>query len=419
MNLNETTSEKAAGPPAILKRCWRAFNRWRKRYLPLRLFFLLVFAVHVCLEYVWPIIPRLVRTAVYAMEAGSEPRLINATARFRRVRLAHQLQLSLRRLLDGDEDGSLSPDELDGARDFGLEPGELQKRSIHASLAQLVQGCHRARLLPSSYTASIARREAWLAAEGEVEQMKRPVREEIEGMLKTWEIPDYSRLETWRRGAVRFLQWLHIPVFWLGRPRTLVVWLTSCVFISLMATSSFRRRKLAIALLLGCALSVPLTFPALKSLAFSLVHLDYFLRGRSWVGVGMYVSPGMGFLCLSMASAGYGARIGGGHRSHSFYFFSGALGLGITLLVWNVHRWVFGEAWWRGSELGDWFYEASIGGDWLFSSPIPNWVRSAAAAVGAVSLITGCLGFAHLRISPPRAGRPILTKESGQEEHQG
>ncbi len=80
-------------------------------------------------------------------------------------------------MVDLDGDGSLNQDELNRAREFGLDPEELLKKSVRADLTALIEASHAARLLPTSYTAAIARREARLTAVTEVEEMERSARE--------------------------------------------------------------------------------------------------------------------------------------------------------------------------------------------------------------------------------------------------
>jgi len=381
------------------------------------LLFLLLFGAYVCREAFCPLSATFVRTAVEAIEANSEPSLVNALARYNRVRLAHHLQLSLRHDLDEDGDGSLSLSELNRLRDFGLEPEQLQKKSIHASLPNLIDACHRAGLLPRSYTVSTARRGARFAAVGEVEQMKKPIRAEIDGMLTTWQMPDYSRLETWKRGGLRFLQWVRIPVYWLGRPRTVAAWLASCFFVSLMATSFLHRRRLATGLLVGCILSAPFIFPVLEWLVLSLWYSRSISISCSGIAGRTYLYMAIGFLCLSMACAGYGARVAGGKRTPRLYFFVGTLGLGIALLAWCLLGWLVAEGWRPDSELP--YMLLAFWTDWdkLLFLLVPGWVKYPATVLGGVSLIIGILGLTGLSPFGRRAKRSAsVSARSKQEE---
>lgn len=411
MSLNGDTHLAAVSRPGVLKRFWRAFNRWRKRYFWIRLLFLLLFGAYVCRTAFFPVLPGLVRMAIDAIEARWDPSLINAMARHNRVSLAHRLQLSLRRGLDMDGDGSLAPSELKRLRDLQLEPEELQKKSVDVSLPQLIEASHRAGLLPTSYTVSTARREAWFAAVGEVEAMKRPVRARIEAMLKWWEVPDYSRLETWKRGAVLLLQWLQRPVYALGRPRTVLAWLTFCFSVALMASAFLRRGKFAKSLLLGGALAVPLILRWFL-FDFSLYWIKYDFS---------IICQPITFLCLSMACAGCAGRIAAGRRRPRFYFSSAALGLGIVLLVWALPRWLSGEAFRPlPQETYTLLWWGSLIDDTLLWLAIPAWLKDGAVVLGAISAIGGGLALGRFpkfawRKWPAVSSEPPEQQEKPQE----
>lgn len=402
MSLPGNTDPGAVTRPGVLKRFWGGFNRWRKRYFRVRLLFLLLLGGYVCLEAFYPVLSRLTRFAILYLEAGCEPSLMNAVARYKRVRLAHHLQLSLRHGLDKDGDGSLAPSELNRLPDLGLQPEELQKRSIDASLPQLIEACHRAGLLPTSYSVCTARREAWFAAVAEVEAMKRPVRAKIEAMLKQWEVPDYSRLETWKRGTSLFLKWVRIPLGMLGRPRTVLVWLMFCFFIGLMAGAFLRRGKSAKSLLLGGALAVPVILCSF----FSSLFRTFMMPCDFWV-----ICEPVGFLSLSMACAGYAGKIAGGERSRRFYLSSAAVGLGTVLLVWAFPRWLSGEALRPAELLGGW-----LPADRLLYLGIPGWVKDAAVGVGGASLVAGALALAGFRGLGSGKRRVVSSEAPEQQE---
>jgi hypothetical protein len=385
----------AAAQSGLLRKSWRAFNRWRKRYLWIRLLFLLLFGAYVCREAFFPVTPRLHRFYTEQLFAEYEPGVVDALARSRKVRLARQLQVALGRTADRDGDGVLSEDESNSLRDFALQPEEIWKKSVHADLARLMAACHRAGLLPKSYTLRVARGEARFAAVAEVENLNRPAREEIDEFLKVWEMPDYSRLETWKRGVMLFFRWLEIPVLTLGRPRTVVVWLLFCFFLSLTVTAHARTKRFAKGLLVGAGVSLPLvpdiivwiaivvrplaavvyalygwTFEVMHSTALVALGLSLLLLGTllgtgylrnaglvkrilavvpllvtGWmylfafrVGRSALLGPAIGFPCLSMAFAGFAGRIAsGGHNSYRL-FSVGMLGLGIVLLAWTAAR---------------------------------------------------------------------------------
>ncbi len=86
-DLNSTSARQAGA----VRRSWRAFNRWRKRYFLVRLLCLFLMAGGVCIIAFRSPIVKLVRYTVEAIEAASDPSLVTALARHRRIRLAHHL----------------------------------------------------------------------------------------------------------------------------------------------------------------------------------------------------------------------------------------------------------------------------------------------------------------------------------------
>ncbi len=373
MNLRGNGSPEGAARSNILKRIWGRFNHWRKRYFGIRMLFWLLLLSNVCVWAFYPILPRLVRYAIQYLDAGSEPRLVDAMARHNRIREAHRLQISLRAVVDTNADGSLSPSESDRLRGLGLDPEELQKKSVDASLPHLVEASHSAGLLPKSYTVAAARRNAWFSALAEVEAIKRPLRAEIEGMLKWWEKPDYSRLETWRHGASLFPKVVLSPVGAIGRPRTVFVWLLTCFFVSLMVTALARRGRLAIGLVIGGVLGALVVLCSLVS-HFGLYLIVYDVWG---------ICEPLGFLCLTMACTGYAGKISGRGRSGRFYRPVAAIGLAVVLLTW---RWFAGQTF-EGDELS-WEYWPA---DRLLYLRMPGLVKDLAILVGGACLVAAVL----------------------------
>ena len=399
----------------LVKKSWRAFNRWRKRYLWIRLLFLLLFGAYVCREAFFPVTPRLVRMGAEAILASWEPRLVDCLARLRKVRLARQLQVALGRTADRDGDGVLNEQEEDWIRGFGLEPEEVREKSVHADLARLMAACHRAGLLPKSYTVRVARRDARFAAVAEVENLNRPARDKIDGILKVWDMPDYGRWKTWRTGTERLLEYLDEFVFLLGRPRTVAVWLLFCFFLSLIVASLFHKRKFTVGLLTGlCIASAVVAYGFLTSL-----YLPWVLRNHG-IPISWVVAAVTAFLCLSMASSGYAGKVSSGKRSRRFYVCTGAAGLGIVLIAWGTVRVVSGpaldpdgETVWRFlafqfpaciRPIGLWCSEY----DWLLWWVwVPTWLHWALSGIGAASLaagLRGCLRLRKLRLTTKGKG---------------
>lgn len=70
----------AACQNGLVRKSWRAFNRafgalnrWRKRYLWIRLLFMLLFAAYVCREAFFPVTARLVWMGAETILAAEEP----------------------------------------------------------------------------------------------------------------------------------------------------------------------------------------------------------------------------------------------------------------------------------------------------------------------------------------------------------
>ena len=410
MNTNESTRPDAVTQARVLKRCWRAFNRWRERYFLVRLLYLFLMAAVVCHLAFRQTIVKLVRYALQAIEAGSDPSLVTALARHKRIRLAHHFQLTLRRLADGDEDGSLSQEEMNRAREFGLDPEELAKKSVEADLSQLMEACHHAGLLPISYTAAIARREARLAAVAQVEEMKRPARAEIEAMLRTWTKPDYSQLDTWARGGWRFLRQLDLPFRTLGWTGPVVVWLIFCFSATLMVISFVRTGKTAKSLLMGGALPLPLILYAV----FQTLRRAPFWNPLS------FICSAIGFVCVSMAAAAFAAKMAERSSNRRLLFSIAALVLGVSLLVWALPRLLSGKAFGPGyiqTVYADGLVSLfQIPAGLLFFITLPMWVKDAAIVIGTVCFIAGLVGFARFPLSGAERKESAPAGVQGKEE---
>lgn len=402
--MNSDLDNAAARQSGLFKKPWRRFNRWRRRYLGVRLFFLVVFLGYACHEAFWPVSPRLNWIAVRSIQAHWEPRLVDALARFRRVGLARRLQLSLRRAADRNGDGMLGEDESATLTALGLDRQELEKTSVQANLAQLVDASHQTGLVPRSFTVRHARRDAWFAAVGEVEQINRAERARIDAMFKWWEMPDYTRPETWRRGGQQFLEYLHEFAFMLGRPRTVIVWLLFCFFVSLMVASLFRKGRFAVGLLTGFVLAISIIAYDFLSSGF---YLPWVLSDHTQ-SIPWAVGAVTAFVCLSMASSGHAGKFAASKQSSPFRVRVGAAGLGFVLVVWGIARVFSGpalndiEAIWgflalqfpvciKPMEL--WCSEY----DWLlWWIWVPKWLNWTLSGIGAASLVAGLLGFVGL-----------------------
>jgi hypothetical protein len=389
MKPNGSAPETAARYSGF-RRFLRAFNHWRKRYVGLRLLYLLFLGFCVFREAFLPVLPNLVRIAIQAMQSYSDPRLVTALARSRRARMARRLQFSLWHVADKDANGSLEGTELDLLWTAGLDPEELRTKPIQANLPRLFDACHRLGLLPSSYTFSSSLREARLAATAEVERIQSPLRLRIEPMLKTWEEPDYLQLKTWKRGGVRFVQYLWSSLWWFGRPRTVLVWFPFCFFVSLLVTAPLRRGKSPVGFLLGFALSAPIIVWSVRS------SYGFFPEFMRTVLYSYIIFEGAAFLCLTMAVAASAARLGEGRRNRRLLASVAAMGLGAVLLIWGLPRWISGQALSPPTVNVEMFL-GGIAVDWLFCIAIPFWVKDVSGCLGAVCFVIGGLGLARAR----------------------
>jgi hypothetical protein len=294
--------------------------------------------------------------------------------------------------VDKDGDGKLGESELEKIREFGLDPEQLEGRSVDADLSRLIAASHRAGLLPRSYTAREARRDAWFSSVAEFEELKKPYRTEMEAMLKVWEMPDYGKWKTWQHGMQLFGEWIQHPVGMLGRPRTVLVWLLFCYFLALIATPQFPRNTLAIGVLIGGVLGITAgaftAFPHFFRFSENLRDLSLY---DNFLYTLYYVLPATGFVLLSMAATGYAGRAASGRRGRRFYSSVGALGFSIVLLAWGLPWWLSGKAFSPPSyDDAAWIAEK---GDWLLSRPVPDWVRDGAMVPGVILLILGAWGM--------------------------
>lgn len=380
----------AAAHSGLLRKSWHRFNRWRKRYVWIRLLFLVLLGAFVCKEAFSPIIPEVYSfngVPTYTLP-GMGPAFVFEMARLKRLRLSQQLKSSLRQAVDRDGDGSLDGVEIGRAQDLGLDGEDLQKTSPQLDLARLIDASHRARLLPTSFTYGVARWEAFFAAQGEAEVLAAQSQNEIQNDLRTWEMPDYLQWRTWRRGAVRFAQWALLPVFELGRPRTVAAWLMVCFFVSLAASVLCPKAGTLVAV--GLAGS---SYPLFRLYSFSgtwffPLHSDYLYFKQSLV----YTT--VGFISLSLACALCGSRVGRPHHPKRLILCGSLLDLGMVLLAWRFGLGPFGGSVWENCELSDWFAEVHFNYDRIVRSNVPDWVHAGSVFLGAVCLALGLMAFA-------------------------
>ncbi len=403
MREGEITPHDSTRRPSFPRKLWQWFNRWRRRWFWVRLLFLLLFAAFIVNEAFFPLLPKLTRMAMDALDAASEPRLVNVLARHRRIRAAKQLQVSLYCAADRNRDGALDEAEQTRLKEWGLDATELEKKSVRADLTHLIEASHRAGLLPKSFTARDVRRDARFGALAEFEQIKKPYRIEINTMLKAWEMPDYRSWETWKRGINRFHEQLLMFSYVLGKPQTLFVWFCVCFFVPLMLTACLRKWKYAIGLLVGTAFGIAAAYGT----CFYIILSPFFKNGfaGSVPYVLSYVLPAIAFVALSAAFAGSAGRVASGRRRPRLYASAGVLGLGAVLLFWSLPRWVSGEVFRPTSEEGHWIWAFMSGGERLLFDTVPDWVRDGAMVPGGILLIVGGRGLLSPLWRKKKAGK--------------
>lgn len=387
---SQISPQDLSGQHSFPKKLWHRFNRWRKRWFWVRLLFLLLFAAHIVNEAFFPLLPKLTSMAIESIDAGSEPTLVNALSRHRRIRFAWQLQTALRAAVDRNGDDVLDEPGRTQLEEWGLDAAELEKKSIHADLTQLIHASHRAGLLPMSFTARDVRRDARFAAVVEVEQMKRAYRDEINAMLKASEMPDYGHWTTWKRGATRLYEQLLMFVYMLGKPQTLLVWFSACFFVPLILTAHLPKGKYAIGLLLGTAFGAAVVYSS--CFRFIMRRLSEMVVAGDVSYVLSHLLPAVALLTLSTAFAGSAGRVASGRHRPRIYSSVGLLGLGAVLLFWSLPRWASGEVFQTTSGEGHWVFALIMGSERLLFDTVPDWVRDGAMVPGAILLIVGAWG---------------------------
>jgi hypothetical protein len=163
--------------PGKLRRLWRGFSRWRKKYWLTRLLVLLIIfspALYEVLTGTRPIIVRLISIACDAIFLSGEPTVGHHLARYYRAGEKDRLRMALTRDLDADENGTLSATEAEKVRAIGLDPAQLARPIHRADLEELGRAAKRLGLVPDSYSTRAVRLRALHAARAETERLFRP-----------------------------------------------------------------------------------------------------------------------------------------------------------------------------------------------------------------------------------------------------
>lgn len=192
----------------LVRRAWRGFNRWRRKYWAGRVLILLVIFSPMLYQYLSgnTMMGWLVDMGIHAIVSASEPGVTYGLDRYYEAREADRLQRMLKREFDRDDSGSLEGDEVERARDMGLNPEQLRVKCIEADLSHLVAAARRAGLVHESITAPRLKREALVRARGETRLLTEPYQEKIDRRLRKavgW--PNYRELKTWEKGGILFV----------------------------------------------------------------------------------------------------------------------------------------------------------------------------------------------------------------------
>lgn len=287
-----------------------------------------------------------------------------------------------------------------GARDLGLEGEDLQKRSPQLDLARLIDASHRAGLLPTSFTCGVARREAFFAAQGEAESMFQPVRQEIKHIVRGWQMPDYLCWKTWKTGIIRFVQWLHMPIFQMASPRVFLAWAPFCAFFVALLASGFRKTGAAIGSLLVLVPAALFARNTMRSHPLFYFHSDY-VGWRAGV-----ICATVALACLSLAFALWGTRIAARKPRRRLSVSACTLGLGAVLLLWRFGWGPFSGRLWQRSELMDWFFDETALYDRLLWYATPDWLYPGSVVAGVALIWTGLLTSKYSRrLRPGRTRR--------------
>jgi len=308
-----------AGP---VRRAWRGFNRWRRRYWPGRVLILLVIFSPMLYQHLSgnTMMRWLVDMGIHAIVSASEPGVTYSLDRYYEAQEADRLQRMLKQEFDRDDSGSLEGDEVKQARDVGLNPEQLRMRCIEADLSDLVAAARRAGLVHASVTAPRLKREALVRARGETRLVTEPYQQKIDRLLResvSW--PNYRKLKPWKYGANNFLSTV-LRVFNLW-------WVSVCclaAFAVSIALQSYQEllgtAAAVILMLLGCSLLYFMEdWGAALSLHFSGNALYLAIVGQ----------------VLLYAGLGWGAARIGGSSSPNYaaaLFVTGVVG--VLFLLW-------------------------------------------------------------------------------------
>jgi hypothetical protein len=378
-------------PGECVRGAWRGFNRWRKKYWLTRvIILLLIFAPSIAdiLDPRGPLITRLVRMAIQAIQLSSEPRMVYARARFYRVEEAERLRMQLWGDLAPDGDRMLNDAVTAQALAAGLAPEQLTCSLKDADLEQLAAAAKRLGLMPASYSTTAVYEHTWYAAQAEVRRLMKPYDEKIEALLRTHAEPlDYTKWRTWKRGIDAFLEGV-FGVF--GTPRAAATWFLGSFLIGGVGSVLLRRYRPQAGFVIGASLAlIVMPLAALQTLRWWSGHfggdVDWHLHWDNWLRWAGYA--------LLTGAAGYAGGRAAAHVTHRLRAaLAGAALLGFLLVAWGAtpRLALYVAYWWAYGPDG---WEALQRDSMYLPGWSPAWVNLPCIAAGLALAAGGLAGL--------------------------
>lgn len=248
-----------------LKKVWRGFNYWRKKYWFTRTLIIILLFTPLLYEKIRGhlIICDLVKIACEGIFVATLPQYEHALCRFNKFKEKRRLQTSIIDYADKNKNGVLDQNEIVLLSQHGCEVGEIQKKPLDLDLDKLAINADLLGLLPPGYSTSEIRMNAFFAAHAESEYFYNPLKNEVYDLIdrsnwivphftkkqkkmyklfygKNLEGPDYTTWKTWEFGISYFiggLTWIFSPFLFF------VYWFAISVLISFTVSMSFLRYK--------------------------------------------------------------------------------------------------------------------------------------------------------------------------------
>jgi hypothetical protein len=278
-----------------LSKAWTSFNEWRVKGWPVRVIILLLIFSPVLYERVSGdyLISRLVGIAVEAIFNDCEPKLSSAITHYYNVRDIQRLRSAIRVHFDvGTPEGDYGYDPL-FLRLEGISPAELSKPSTYANASfaeaeRLAKFAKRYAIVRQSYSVKELRKEAFYAAQAEVQAMNKNAKDEIAATLVP-PSPDYSDWTTWRNGIWMFVFGILEVVFYFAPFSITSLLIITAFFLAGFLSFAMKHRTAGKFFSIGIAM-------ALEAMLVTYVRFDKYVA--------------IALLLLMLAASLKGARVG-------------------------------------------------------------------------------------------------------------